>query len=143
MANTLLDFVLFHALTGLFGISLGNVWAAKAISGTVAIANSFYLNRRWVFRADDAHGLLAGQAFRFVIATLIGVYVIQTSLTQFFATGFPAPGEGVYRLVRSVGADDIAGEDFVLRTVAFALATAFSLSWNFAAYKWWAFRRRG
>jgi hypothetical protein len=35
LANTLLDFVLFQALTSIFGIPLSQVWIAKAISGSV------------------------------------------------------------------------------------------------------------
>jgi putative flippase GtrA len=139
VANTLLDFVLFQALTRIFGIPLSHVWIAKAVSGSVALASSFALNRSWVFRAG---GRIAGQAARFVVATVIGVFVIQTLLTQFFATVVPEPGELAYRLVEALGLDAVLGEAFVIRTVAFALATVASMTWNFAAYKWWVFGPR-
>ena len=126
LANTLLDFVLFQLLTKLFGIPIGHVWIAKAISGTVALAVSFYLNRSWVFRAGGGWRPETAQAVRFVVATAIGVYAIQTPLTQLFATWL----------------SDTWGEAFVTKTVAFGLATLVSLSWNFEAYRWWVFRGR-
>ena len=143
VANTLLDFVLFHALTNVFQIPLSRVWIAKAISGTVALASSFYLNRTWVFRVADGRRTAAGQAARFVIATVIGVYAIQTTLTQFFASEFPEPGELVFRGLRELGLAKVLTEEFVIKTIAFGLATVASMSWNFAAYKWWVFGRLG
>jgi putative flippase GtrA len=142
LANTLLDFVLFQTLTKIFGIPLSHVWIAKAVSGTVALAFSFFLNRSWVFRASGDRRVAAGQAGRFVAATLIGVYVVQTGLTQFFSSVFPQPGEWVFELVEAAGLDDVMSEDFVIKTVAFCLATTASMSWNFAAYKWWVFSGR-
>ena len=142
LANTLLDFVLFQALTRAFGIPLSHVWIAKAISGTVALAVSFALNRGWVFRAADGRRPAAGQAVRFVVATLIGVYVIQTGLTQLFSSVVTLPGELVADLVEAIGLDDLMSEAFVIKTVAFVLATTASMCWNFAAYKWWVFSRR-
>jgi putative flippase GtrA len=142
LANTLLDFVLFQALTRVFGIPLSQVWIAKAISGTVALASSFALNRNWVFEAVGGRRRVAGQAARFVVATMIGVFVIQTLLTQFFATVVPQPGELAFRLVEALGLDAVMSEAFVIKTVAFALATVASMTWNFAAYKWWVFGTR-
>lgn len=142
LANTLVDFVLFQALTKLFGIPLSHVWIAKAVSGTVALAGSFFLNRRWVFRATRGRRLVGGQAARFVLATVIGVYVIQTLLTQFFATTVPEPGELLFRVARDLGLAGIVSEVFMIKTVAFALATAASMSWNYVAYRWWVFNGR-
>jgi putative flippase GtrA len=142
LANTLLDFVLFQALTRIFGLPLSQVWIAKAISGSVALAFSFALNRSWVFRAVGGRGRMAGQAARFVVVTVIGVFVIQTVLTQFFASVVPQPGELVYRLVEALGLDAVLSEAFVIKTVAFGLATVASMTWNFVTYKWWVFGPR-
>jgi putative flippase GtrA len=134
--NTLVDYVVFIGLTIVFGIPLSRVWVAKYTSSAVAMTISFTLNRRFVFRSrQDA---VAGQAFRFVVATLIGVFVIQNLLTQFFASVFQYPGTGVHRLLEAVGLG--ISEKYTIETVAFALGTVASLTWNFLAYKYWAFR---
>lgn len=72
------------------GLPLEWVWVAKVISGTVAIAISFYLNRVWVFRAARAS---LGQAVRFVTTVAVGVYLIQTPLTQVFTASYPEVGK--------------------------------------------------
>jgi hypothetical protein len=81
---------------------------------------------------------VAGQAFRFVTATVIGVFVIQNGLTLFFASVFQYPGTGAHRALDAVGIAPT--EKFTVETVAFALGTVASLTWNFLAYKYWAFR---
>ena len=135
--NTLLDYALFVTLMAAFGIPLSKAWLAKYPSSIVAMAVSFVLNRRFVFRARD--GAVTGQAFRFVTATVIGVFVIQNGLTLFFASVFQYPGTGAHGALDALGA--APSEKFTIETVAFALGTVASLTWNFLAYKFWAFRR--
>ena len=81
---------------------------------------------------------MAGQALRFVIATVIGVFVIQNLLTQFFASVFQYPGTATYDVLQAVGLG--FSEKLTIETVAFVLGTIASLTWNFLAYKYWAFR---
>ena len=140
VVNTLVDYLLFVALTKLFRIPLDWVWIAKVASGTVAISISFYLNRTWVFRSGRAR---LGQAARFIAATFVGVYVIQTSLTQFFVSYRPGLGEALYAFLDDVG---LAGafpavltEPLAIKTVAFVLATSVSMTFNFLAYRFWVF----
>jgi putative flippase GtrA len=139
--NTTVDYVLFVGLTKLLRLSLDWVWIAKVLSGTVAIALSFWLNRRWVFRA---HGATAGQAARFCATTIVGVYGIQTSLTQFFASSEPRAGKALYSVLHDMHLvgyfPSILTEAFVIKTVAFVLATAASMTFNFLVYRFWVFR---
>jgi putative flippase GtrA len=138
--NTLVDYLLFIALSRALELPLELVWIAKAISGTVAIALSFYLNRRWVFRSD---GAAFHQAVRFVAATVVGVYVIQTGLTQLLSSGYPGLGREFHDLLAGVGAvaafPSIFTEAFAIKSAAFAVATSVSMAFNFAAYRWWVF----
>ena len=135
--------MLFIALTKIFSIPLDWVWIAKALSGAVAIANSFVLNRAWVFQS---RGVVSWQAPRFVVATLIGVYAIQTPLTQFFTSVVPGPGDRLHDVLQALGLIDVAPslftEPLTVKTAAFVLATIASMTWNFCAYRFWVFPRR-
>jgi putative flippase GtrA len=139
--NTVVDYVLFIGLTKVFSIPLEQVWIAKLISGSVAIANSFYFNRRWVFRHSNRHW--GQQAWRFLASTLIGVFIIQTLLVQLFSNDYPAFGRALYNLVSDSGLSQTFGfltEALVIKTTAFGIATIASLCWNFVLYKLWAFK---
>jgi putative flippase GtrA len=143
VTNTLIDYVVFIGLTKIFSIPLDWVWVAKAASGGVAITNSFILNRHWVFRG---RGRIVREGGAFVTVTVIGVYLIQTPLTQFFSSVYPAPGELAYDIVQRIGVTDllpdVVTEPFMVKTTAFALATAASMTWNFLAYRHVVFGRR-
>ena len=143
VVNTLVDYVVFIALTKILRLPLESVWIAKVISGTLAIAVSFYLNRTWVFRTSGAP---LAQAARFVTVTVIGVYGIQTSLTHVFASVYPGLGEALYAALETISVTRlfpaILTEAFVIKTVAFALATSVSMTFNFLLYRSWVFRAR-
>ena len=134
VVNTVVDYVTFIVLTIVFHIPLSNVWMAKYPSSAVGMTVSFVLNRRFVFRAT-AHRA-RGQAFRFIAATLIGIFVIQNLLTQLFASKVQYFGIEASHVV------DVAGlsRTFTIKTVAFALGAVASIIWNFVAYKYWVFR---
>jgi putative flippase GtrA len=141
VANTLVDYVLFIGITKAFSLSLDLVWVAKVASGTVAIANSFYLNRWWVFPTKGA-GL--GQAARFLAATIVGVYVVQTGLTHLFATSYPSLGRALHDAIETIGLaaafPSILTEALAIKTAAFVTATSVSMAFNFVAYRFWVFR---
>jgi putative flippase GtrA len=141
-ANTLIDYVLFVALTKILRLPLDLVWIAKVLSGTVAISISFYLNRRWVFRAN---GGAFGQAARFLTTAAVGIYGIQTSLTQFFASSHPELGKALYDLLQNIHLatqfPNVLTEALAIKTVAFTLATSVSMTFNFLLYKLWVFRK--
>lgn len=149
--NTLLDYVLFIGLTIVFAIPLSQVWLAKYPSSAIAMINSYILNRRFVFRSQGRD--LVGESLRFFSTTLVGVFVIQNLLTQFLASDFQYFGRATFRFLDLLGLSDIQfsfhertlglTQSFTIKTVAFALATLASLTWNFLTYKYWAFRRPG
>jgi putative flippase GtrA len=141
--NTLVDYVIYIGLTKVFSIPLERVWVAKLISGTVAIINSYYFKRTWVFNRSDTKNS-SQQLFRFIVSTVIAVYVIQLGLVQVFTTVLPQFGQFAYSVLQSLGLTEIFNhvltEAFVIKTVAFGLATAASMTWNFVLYKLWAFK---
>jgi putative flippase GtrA len=134
--NTLVDYVLFIGLTIAFAIPLSHVWLAKYPSSLIAMTISYVLNRRWVFRSRTKEVRL--EFARFFVTTIVGVLVIQNLLTQFFSNNFQFFGEAAFRALDAVGVP--VTESFVIKTVAFGLATVASLTWNFLTYKFWAFR---
>ncbi len=138
--NTLIDYVLYIGLTVLFSIPLERVWMAKLVSGSVAMTHSFLLNRAWVFRREHSrHGL---QEFgRFMASTFVAVYIIQLGLVQLFTSIWPAPGIWAYDVFETIGvASLLPSDEFVIKTVAFGVATLASMTWNFLLYKLWAFK---
>lgn len=140
--NTLIDFVLFQLLTKLFSVPLSQVWIPKEISGLVAMANSYYFNRKWVFHSQNK--LFSPEVVRFLIVTIIGVLIIQAGLVQYFSNDFPAIGRLTYDVIDYAGITgllpQVLTQAFIIKTVAFGIATAVSMVWNFLAYKFWAFR---
>ena len=134
VVNTVVDYVTFITLTIVFHIPLTNVWMAKYPSSAVGMAVSFVLNRHFVFRAS-AHRA-RGQAYRFLAATLVGIFVIQNLLTQLFASKVQFFGIEAFHAVDATG----LSRAFTIKTVAFALGAVASIVWNFLAYKYWVFR---
>ena len=132
--NTLVDYVLFIGFTIVFSIPLSRVWLAKYPSSVIAMIISYVLNRRYVFRSRQRN--VRAEALRFFTTTLVGVFVIQNLLTQFFSSEFQFFGEQAYRFLGPLGFT----ESFTIKTVAFGLATIASLTWNYLTYKYWAFR---
>jgi putative flippase GtrA len=140
--NTLTDYVVFMSLTRIFSVPLERVWIAKLLSGGLAMAVSFLLNRGWVFAARDARR--SGQVARFLITTISASWGIQLALTQLFSSVWPAPGLAGYALLSRLGlpaiAPGILTEAAAIKTVAFGLATCASMAWNFLLYRIWVFR---
>jgi putative flippase GtrA len=138
--NTLLDYSLFIGLTKLLSIPLDWVWTAKAFSGAVAIANSYVLNRIWVFRGE---GMIFREGAVFLTAAIIGVYAIQTPLTQLFSSVVPEPGELAFDLASAIGLTEllpgVVTEPFAIKTTAFAIAVVATTVWSYVAYRYWVF----
>jgi putative flippase GtrA len=134
IVNTLIDYGLFIALTKALGLPLERVWVAKLISGSVAMAGSYLLNKHWVFKMrHTGHG---AEAVRFVVVTALGVFVVQLGLVQLFASVIPQPGHLAYHILAALGvAHGFITRALVIKTVAFGLATLASLIWNYAGYR--------
>jgi putative flippase GtrA len=76
VANTLMDLGVLNLLLAIFGIN-GNgkgYLACKATSFSIAVINSYFLNKLWVFRAGDI-GNPYGRAAAFGLVSAMGLIV--------------------------------------------------------------------
>jgi putative flippase GtrA len=143
ISNTVIDYTLFIVLSRLFNVPLDKVYLVKFFSGSVALINSFYWNRRWVFPSRVRLGRAGA---RFLTATLVSVYIIQPQVVRLFsATAFGQHFGGFwFNFGHAIGIITLAPHiftlAFVIKTVAFAMGVACSAVWNFTLYRLWAFK---
>lgn len=116
VANTALDIAVFLVLTAA-GMA---VIPANMISTGIALAFSFVVNRAYTFEAGPG---VAGQAIRFLIVTLIGLWVLQPLVLQ-----------GVLALLSGLLVPTVA------LLIAKLAATVVSLTWNYLLYSRVVFR---
>ncbi len=143
ISNTVIDYTLYLLITKLLNVPLDKVFIVKFFSGSVAMINSFYWNRRWVFASRAG---LGRSGVRFLVATLVSIWVIQPTLVYVFSgTGGGVAFSGFwFDLARSLGVvhlvPGILTRTFVIKTIAFGMGVIGSAIWNFTLYKLWAFR---
>lgn len=143
VSNTVIDYTLYLTITKLLNLPVDQVVIAKYFSGTVAMINSFYWNRRWTFKSQANIGR---SGVRFLLATLVSIYLIQPGAVFFFSA--TAPGQAFssfwFHLADILGivklAPGILTESWVIKTVAFGMGVVGSAIWNFTLYKLWAFK---
>ena len=121
--NTAIDWGILNILLVITGTQ--SVWGyaiCKTIGFSVAVANSYFFNKRWVFRDTKKYSM--GQVGSFVFVNLIGL-AINAGIASFVVqTG----GWGIsFILCANLGA---------------AFATGASLIWNFAGYRLLVFRSK-
>ena len=119
--NTSLDFGVLNILSLKYGIYSGvRVAGINPLSFIVALVNSFFWNKYWTFEEKTAPE--AKEAVKFFLVAAIGV-LINTSIVFMFTKYFPVNG---------------LTEAQVLN-LGKALATGFSLIWNFLGMKIFVF----
>lgn len=120
IANTAIDFALLFLLKAI-GLP---VLVANTASTGVALCFSFLANRSFTFHAPE-NGTVAGQAWRFLAVTLIGLWGLQPLILLLLehplATLF-APWAGLL--------------------IAKAAATLVSLIWNYLMYSRFVFKQQ-
>lgn len=123
--NTLVDFAILNALSWVTGIYSGDgIIILNIISFTVAVVNSYFLNKRWAFQ-DPSGGAGSRKFTLFLAVSVIGA-MINTATVRIITTNVdPVLG--------------LAPELWL--NAAKAAATGLSLIWNFVGYKFWVFRK--
>lgn len=120
-SNTAIDFGIFNSLIFITGITRGiGIVPLAATSFSIAILNSFFWNRRWVFEKPQGASFIT-----FVAVTLIGL-AINSSIVYLTTTHIPP----IFMTSAELWAN-----------FAKALATIVSMVWNFLGYKLIVFKR--
>ncbi len=144
ISNTIIDYTLYLLITKLFNVPLDRVFVVKFFSGSVAMINSFYWNRRWVFASRAG---LGQSGVRFLLTTLVSIWAIQPGMVYVFSAtaGGQAFSGFWFELARTLGlvalAPGVLTKAFVIKTVAFGMGVLGSAIWNFTLYKLWAFKK--
>ncbi|MBI2626236.1 MAG: GtrA family protein [Candidatus Nealsonbacteria bacterium] len=122
--NTLVDLGVLNLLIFTSGISTGFAYSAfKGVSFTVAVINSYFLNKFWTFKGQG--GATARKEF-----------------TQFFIVSFVGFGinVGVASLVVNIIGPQLGIGDKLWANVGAICATFAAMTWNFLGYKFIVFK---
>jgi putative flippase GtrA len=143
ISNTVIDYTIYITVSKLLNVPVNQVYLVKYFSGSVALINSFYWNRRWVFPGKIRFGRAGA---RFLVATLVSVYLIQPQMVRLFSATAFGQHFGIFwftfgRHIGLVGlVPHILTQAFVIKTVAFAMGALTAAVWNFTLYRLWAFK---
>lgn len=124
--NTGIDFLVLNILMYLTGIESGpELFLLNSISFSVAVINSYFMNKRWTFQDKTKTEQEPIKFSAFFIISIIGLIInglILTSITSYI----PA----LFGLSSTLWAN-----------IAKLMATGVSLVWNFIGYKLFVFKK--
>ena len=121
--NTAIDFGILNLLSSATGITAGLYLGGINVPAVaVALTNSYFWNKYWVFRAGGQTAV--SDLPKFIIVS-VGAILVNSGIVA-IATGFSAPGG--------------LGPELWLNATK-VLATAASFLWNFVGYKVFVFRK--
>jgi len=134
VVNTVVDLVFFNIFRRSKKIS---ATLASYISSSIAMVNSYILNRYWTFgNSSNGSGF---ELIKFFFSTIIGIYIIHNGIVWLLTNKIMWPSKLVLRLVRLIKPLNIFSNSFVTDNFAKFCAILFSLVWNFILYKFWVF----
>lgn len=123
--NTLIDWGILTVQVILFGISAGVGYGIfKSVSFLVAVFNSFVWNKIWTFKKHNT-GKTKQELLQFLLLSLIG-FCINVGVASFVVNVIGPRGGISANLWATVGG---------------AVATLFTMVWDFAAYKFIVFKK--
>lgn len=124
--NTGIDVVILRVLVGITGITSGvGIILLNAVSFSVAVVNSYFMNKFWTFEDKTRTDKEPFKFSQFFAVSLIGISI--NSGVVYIITTFTQP------------ALNFSAANWVI--VAKILATGFSLAWNFVGYKLFVFKK--
>jgi len=124
--NTGIDFLVLNVLMNLTDIESGpKLFVLNSISFSVAVINSYFMNKYWTFQDKTKTTQDPIKFSAFFIISLTGLVINSTVLTV-ITTYIPAP----FELSQKFWAN-----------IAKLFATGFSMLWNFVGYKLFVFKK--
>jgi len=144
--NTVIDIVvlnvlLWAGLTSAFVLFGQNFLIANIISVSVAVVNSFILNRFWAFGSAREKTNIFYEISKFLIITFIGMFVIHQVIFNGIYYNFSWLTNFFYSIVSFLRLDAILSFEFVRINSAKVVAILGSLIWNFIGYKFFVFKK--
>ncbi len=135
--NTLLDIVLFTAIVKITKVSPTGVGVtvANSISISCVMIVSFFLNKKFVFRASRVNH---HRRVLFFGITVIGMYGINNTVLQLIAHHNSALVTWLDSVLAAVGLGLFRPEFLTLITAKIG-ATAASMTWNYLMYRQFVF----
>lgn len=148
LMNMFIDLAVLNLLIWISGIGRTGLWFTvfKAISFTVAVINSYYFNRRWVFKGQEGDKVTI-EFSKFIVVSIVGAFVnvgaaslvanFQAPMTGFFQAipGIKQLFDWAVALIARITTDAWA-------TVAAIFGSAAGLVWNFVGYKFLVFIKK-
>lgn len=144
--NTLIDIVVLNVLVKIgFALEfylLGyKLLGANIISVTLAMINSYFLNKYWTFQAKEEKNRTY-EILKFVFITVIGMFVIHQIIFNLLYTYWIWPAGLAVKISQAIGLNRIFSDSFITLNFAKVIAILFSLVWNFIGYKLWVFKEK-
>lgn len=133
--NFLLLVVGFTAILNAFGFPFV---VANIISVFLATTNSYFWNKYWTFQ-DHKEKNVVKQFGEFIFLSVVGM-AINTIIFSFLFKVWTVPAEFAFSIIQAIGLDRVFTHDFTMVNFAKAWGIGFAMTWNFIAYKKWAFK---
>lgn len=146
--NMFIDLAVLNLLIWITGVGHTGVWYSvfKTISFTVAVVNSYYFNRRWVFRGLEGKKVTV-EFSKFIVVSIVGAFVnvgvaslvvnFQGPVSSFFHA-IPGIKQLFDWAVNVIG--NITGDAWAIVSAIFGSAAG--LLWNFVGYKFLVFIKK-
>ena len=126
--NTAIDLTVLGILTHMIGVPVSSLQfaACKTVSFLCALANSYFLNKYWVFRKSDQARQGVSEKIRFTAVSMVGLLINTTcaSLAFHILSGMRMFAQMQMAVVQASG----------------LVGTFGALMWNFAGYKFIVFK---
>lgn len=144
--NTLVDLAVLNFLVLVFSFNLTvnvlglSFLVANVVSVTIAMIGSYFLNKYWTFEAKEKDRNLLQETLKFILITVIGMFVIHQIVFNLFLVWWTWPVDLAKTIAHFVGIRSL--DNFITLNFAKVLAILASMVWNFIGYKLWVFKEK-